>query len=242
MNIEQYRALKLEQENQPKVEETQVQTVEQPITETKPEVVEPIKVEIDGKEVTIDELKNGYLRQADYTKKTQEVSQQRKESEEAIRFYEYLKQNPEAAEALNNTVGVPAQLDPTQSKVIELEQKMFDMMLERDIDMLTAKYDDFEVREVLELASQKGITNLEDAYKLVKSSKGSPDNESLKEQLRKELLIEMEQEGISTKSIISDKITQQVAPSSEVTLTPGEVKVAKGMGMSVQDYVTWRDA
>ena len=243
MNIEQYRALKAEQENQPTVEETQVQTVEQPTIETKPEVVEPTKIEIDGVELTIDELKNGYLRQSDYTKKTQEVSNQRKESEEAIKFYEYLKQNPQAVQSLQeHKVDVPAKLDPTQSKVIELEQKMYDMMIEREIETLENKYKDFDVREVLQMASEKGMTNLEDAYKLVKSGKGSSTTEDIREQIRKELLLEMKEESISTKTIINYTSTQPVAPHSEVTLTPGEVKVAKGMGMSIKDYVAWRDA
>lgn len=244
MNIEQYRALKAEQENQPKVEETQVQTVEQPIPEVVEDVkvVEPTKIEIDGKEITIEELKNGYLRQSDYTKKTQQVSNQRKESEEAIKFYEYLKQNPEAAATLKDTVGVPRQLDPTQSKIVELEQKMYDMMLENEIDTLSRKYDDFEAREVLEVASEKGMTNLEDAYKLLKSGKGTTDLVSLKEQLRKELLLEMKEESVSTKTIINDTSSHTIAPTSDVTLTPGEVRVAKGMGMSIQDYVSWRDA
>lgn len=37
--------------------------------------------EIDGQELTLDELKNGYLRQSDYTKKTQELAEKRKELE-----------------------------------------------------------------------------------------------------------------------------------------------------------------
>lgn len=243
MNIEQYRALKLEQENQPKAEETPTPTVAETTPETKPTEVEPepIKVEIDGKEVTIDELKNGYLRQSDYTKKTQEVARTRKETEEAVKFYEYLKQNPEAVQALQQTTTVPANLDPAQSKVIELEQKMYDMMLEQEIDKLSNKYEDFEVREVLEMARDKQLTNLEDAYKLVKSSKGLPSKDDLKEQLRVEILKEMKDEGISTKTIINDTSTQPVAPTDTVVLSPQEVKIAKGMGMSIQDYVQWRD-
>lgn len=37
--------------------------------------------EIDGQKLTLDELKSGYLRQSDYTKKTQELAEQRKELE-----------------------------------------------------------------------------------------------------------------------------------------------------------------
>jgi hypothetical protein len=34
----------------------------------------------DGTEITIDELQKGYMRQSDYTKKTQELAQKRKET------------------------------------------------------------------------------------------------------------------------------------------------------------------
>lgn len=50
-----------------------------------------VTVKIDGKtvEIALSELKNGYQRQADYTKKTQEVSEQRKAAEaETARAYQ----------------------------------------------------------------------------------------------------------------------------------------------------------
>jgi hypothetical protein len=40
-----------------------------------------IVVDIDGKPVTVDELKKGYLRQSDYTRKTQQVAEERKSLE-----------------------------------------------------------------------------------------------------------------------------------------------------------------
>ena len=42
---------------------------------------EEIVVELDGKQVTVDELKKGYLRQSDYTRKTQQVAEERKSLE-----------------------------------------------------------------------------------------------------------------------------------------------------------------
>ena len=41
-------------------------------------------IEIDGERVTLDEVGNGYLRQADYTKKTQELAEQRKANESEL--------------------------------------------------------------------------------------------------------------------------------------------------------------
>lgn len=258
MNIEQYRALKaqeeaskaqppVEQPTTPKEEPTVEQPTEEQPTEEQPTEVEedkPITVEIDGKEVTIDELKNGYLRQSDYTRKSQEVSRKRKEVEEAVQFYEHLKQNPEVTQQLQQVTSVPRTIDPTQAKVVELEQKVYDMMLEREIETLQSKYDDFEVMEVIEMASQKQLTNLEDAYHLVKSSKGSTqqtiDVDKLKEDLRKELLKEIEG-NVDTSSIIASGKEEVVKPLNTPTLSQAEIKVATSMGMTPDEYAKWRD-
>lgn len=246
MNIEQYRALKAQEEAskaQPQVE----QPTTQQVVETQPTVEEtkPITVEIDGKEVTIDELKNGYLRQSDYTKKTQQLSNQRKEVEDAVKLYEHLKNNPEVTQQIQQVTSVPRTLDPTQAKVIELEQKMYDMMLEREIETLQNKYPDFEVMEVIEMASQKQLTNLEDAYHLVKSSKGSTqqsiDVDKLKEDLRKELLKEINS-NVETSSIITPGSNGVVTTTDTPMLSQSEVRVATSMGMTPVEYAKWRDA
>ena len=44
-------------------------------------------VEIDGEQLTLEEVKLGYLRQSDYTKKTQAVAEQRKAVEEESQYY-----------------------------------------------------------------------------------------------------------------------------------------------------------
>lgn len=245
MNIEQYRALKAQEEAskaQPQVE----QPTTPPVVETQPTVEEtkPITVEIDGKEVTIEELKNGYLRQADYSRKTQQLANQRKEVEDAVKLHEHLKNNPEILQQLQQVTDVPRTLDPAQAKVIELEQKVYDMMLEREIEILQNKYPDFEVMEVLEMASQKQLTNLEDAYHLVKSSKGGVqqtfDVEKIKEELRKELLKEIES-NVETSSIITPNGGGVVETPDTPTLSQSEIKVAASMGMTPTEYAVWRD-
>lgn len=246
MNIEQYRALKAEEEKQtteptqPVVEQPVTVEVVQPVVEAPPVEDKPTTVEINGEEVTLDELKNGYLRQSDYTKKTQEVSKQRKESQEAIAFFEHLKANPELAKQLNESTAIPRSLDPTQSKVMELEEKMYDMMIEREIETLQSKYPDFEIREVLEVASEKGLTNLEDAYHLTKAS-ASTDVNKLKEQVRKELLIELEKERTSTQTIITPTASSAPTSTNQVYISEAERKVASMMKLSDADYIKWRD-
>jgi hypothetical protein len=43
---------------------------------------QPTTVEINGEQVSIEELKAGYFRQSDYTKKTQELAEERRKIEE----------------------------------------------------------------------------------------------------------------------------------------------------------------
>ena len=58
----------------------------------------PETVEIDGVEVPFEELRNGYLRQSDYTKKTQAVAEERKvweqEQAQAVKILESLRDDP----------------------------------------------------------------------------------------------------------------------------------------------------
>lgn len=264
MNIDQYRAIKAQEAQasvttptQPaQVETTPTQSTDVKIPETKLEEVKPEesvttqlpeKINIDGVgEVTLEELRNGYLRQSDYTRKTQEVSRKAKEVEEAVTVYEQLKSNPQLTQQVFQNTQVPANLDPTQAKVIELENKLYDMMLEREIETLQGKYADFEIREVLKVAQEKGITNLEDAYVLAKSHKSvevkTQDLEDIKKQIRQELLKELELERNATQSIIASNDGVAVITDNSPKLSEGERKVAKMMKMTDAEYAKWRDA
>lgn len=57
------------------------------------------KITVDGEEIEVplDELLNGYQRQADYTRKTQELAQQRERLTALDTFEEYLRVDPEGA-------------------------------------------------------------------------------------------------------------------------------------------------
>ncbi len=254
MNIEQYRALKAQESATPPTpttpEPTPTQTQETTPTETPKPTEEtkasiPEKITIDGVgEVTFEELQKGYLRQADYTRKTQEVSRKTKEVEEAVQVYEKLKANPQLTQQVFQGGQVPANLDPMQAKVIDLENKLYDMMLEKEIETLQSKYDDFEITDVLKTAQAKNITNLEDAYILAKSLKPQQKPQSIEEvkkQLRQELLKEIEQEKNATQSIISSNDGVALVPNNEPKLSEAEKKVANMMRLSDTDYVKWRD-
>lgn len=76
----------------------------QPETQPEPEYLEVdddlsrkhVRITVDGEEVAVpfSELTQGYSRQADYTRKTQDLARQRQEAEEAIQVAQALRANP----------------------------------------------------------------------------------------------------------------------------------------------------
>lgn len=105
---------------EPKREEGEQQEAEQPevTAEEQPEQTEPeietqeddplVKIKVDGKEIEVplSELKNGYQRQADYTRKTMEVAEQRKQAEA-----EAQKATQERTQYQENLLRMQAQLE-----------------------------------------------------------------------------------------------------------------------------------
>lgn len=268
MNIDEFRAIKAqiqqeestpptEQTEPPEAQNTPTNPSQTPPTdpqkppetteETKPTI--PDKIQIDGiGEVTMDELKNGYLRTQDYTRKTQEVSRLRKEAEEAISFYEQIKQDPQILQQIaSGRAPMPQQIDPLQAKILELEASLYDMRLENEINRLQDKYPDFEVREVLEVAHEKKIFDLEDAYLLVKSAKPSPpvNTDELKKQLREEILKEIEADKDATTTVIASGNSGTVYEDNAPKLTEAEKKVASRMFRKAKDpyaeYEKWKN-
>lgn len=256
MNIEQYRAAKAQIEKETQ-ETEQTQTQEKPIvkqeettdtTQTKESLPEKIELEIDGQkvEVQLDELKNGYLRQSDYTRKTQEVSKKSKELEDAVVLYEYLKSNPQIAKKIvegSDGATQTSSVDPVNAKIKALEETITNMVVENEVVRLSGKFKDFDVEQVMKVAQDKQLSNLEDAYHLWKQGKGTvgaPDIESLKAQIKADLLKEMEAER-NTDTIINTK----GVPATNTTvreLSTAEKKVAKNMGLTEAEYSKWKNA
>lgn len=92
------------------------------------DVEEPITVKIEGKEVTLDELQSGYMKDADYRKKTAELAELRREAEaerESIKELQsvqenVLKEREILTEVLSSTVLTNDQLKQIrESKGIE---------------------------------------------------------------------------------------------------------------------------
>ena len=283
MNIDEYRALKAqeEQENNSKEGETPNAETQQgsdgEITpeqeknvevsgvvseENKPEEngpteqdaetkeTKPTTIEVDGEELTLEELKNGYLRQSDYTRKTQEVRRLEQEAREALELVKQLREKPEVAQQLSQQFEMP-NLDPIQAEYRELENKYYDLLIEKQVNELQAKYGEFDVIEVLETARDNNIKDLDTAYHVVQSRKGGGksveqeiDIDALKEELRQGILEELKKEQeaqADTSTIIKQRGSNTPVKSDEPNLTREELKVARMMGLDKKEYAKWRD-
>ena len=143
-----------------------------------------IKLQVDGEEVVVPvkEALAGYQRQADYTRKTQELSEQRKQVQYASALQEALQSDPAATlQLLNQQYGVTAQpqedewMDPAEQQLRQLEQRIaaFEQSkamdeLTRTIDTLQSKYgEDFDTDEVVAKALATGSTDLEAIFKQI---------------------------------------------------------------------------
>jgi hypothetical protein len=279
MNLDEYRAMKAEQENEQSqggnadaqtqstatesIQTEQVQGTEkdsaseqetstsqnsQADEQTKVDE-KPNTIEIDGKEVPIDELKNGYLRQSDYTKKTQEIKRKEQQIEEAIKFMEEVQKNPQVAEQLSEQFQMP-NLDPKQAQVKDLEDKYYDLLIQSELRALHDKYGEFDESEVLNIVMKENIENLDTAFHVMKSRKGggqetqtqtNPDE--LKQQLRQEILAELKKEQpVDTSTIIQSNGGGSPIQDTTPQLSAQEQKVAKMMGLGAEEYAKWRDA
>lgn len=151
------------------------------VVETEAVAPEPL-FEIDGTPVTLEEARNSYLRQSDYTRKTQELAQQRQELAQAEAISAALQADPVATlEALAEAFGVNVQaapsnpfegLDPEQTRLAQLEATVArqeaasrQAAVEAEINQLTQTYGDVDVQSVIAHTVKNGFPNLASAYK-----------------------------------------------------------------------------
>lgn len=151
-----------------------------------------VSVKVDGEElhIPLSEALAGYQRQADYTRKTQELSQQREQFQFASALQSALEANPAdtinllmdhygisrqaAANIVSQTESLDDDLDPVERRYRELDQRIASFedyqnqqQVEREIQGLQSKYSDFDVKEVVSAALRMNTTDLEGVYKQI---------------------------------------------------------------------------
>jgi len=167
--------------------ETQVSDT--PYLETDNYLNHVVKVKLDGEElqVPLSEALAGYQRQADYTRKTQELAEQRNQMQYAATIQAALERDPEAtidllarhynisrsqAAAVADEVDDLQSLDPQEQKMRELDKRVANfeeyqsqMEVEKEIQRLQQRYSDFDVPAVVQAALRNNTTDLEGTYK-----------------------------------------------------------------------------
>ena len=152
-------------------------------TEVPEEPVYVVKIDGEEQKVSLEELQNGYQRQADYTRKTQEIAAERERLLQAEAIVSALEKDPVGtldtlARSFNVNNPVTNQIDdseyeqdPTERKLAELENKIAAQeqvqrvqRIEREVNTLQEKYGEFDRQELLNHALKNGIPNLEAAY------------------------------------------------------------------------------
>jgi predicted DNA binding CopG/RHH family protein len=203
------------------------------------------EIEIDGLgKVKFDDIKEwqkGHMRQSDYTKKTQEVAKQRQEAKEALEVFNYLKNNPQIAQALSNgdvsaIQNNPAfnSLNPQYQQYNDVNMKMATLELDLKLNDLKSRYPDFNEVEVLTEADKLGITDLEFVYNALQGKKLPTLKEQIKKEIEASLTSKIRQNGLDTGTIINDN--DAITHNANFGLNEAEMKIASKMGLSYESY------
>lgn len=213
---------------------------------TAPEI--PSKYNIDGEEFTLDEIrewrKSG-LRQADYTRKTQEVAKQRKEAEEALEIYNYLMSNQELVQKLIDfdtenpkTKEVKEKLDPVQKQIQELQTKL--AMKDIDAELKEILGNDKLVSDVdiLDIAT-KSNCDIKTAYNIWRGSNIDKIMAEREKEITAKIKSEIEKNQTITKTLISSSDKQ--SDVKDYGLSDTEKVFALKLGMTEEEYSIYKN-
>ncbi len=146
-----------EQSQDQAIEETQLESQDQAQTEETGEGNDQDLVEVNGEKLSIDELKKGYMRSADYTRKTQRLAQDKSKSLEDIKdsnpeLYNAVVQLREAWVATKDDISetIKEQLEEIESK--KSSEQSAKQFFENNPDLEKSQ------KAILELSKNTGMT------------------------------------------------------------------------------------
>ena len=172
------------EENMEATESAAVDSPELPITEPTETSGYTVKVDGEQQQVSLEELQSGYQRQADYTRKTQELASERQRLQQAETIVSALEADPQGTlAALGNALGVAdspvpqddvsswEDEDPTAQRVAHLEAQVArqaqthrKQALDKEVSRLKGQYGNFDEQALFKHALDNKIANLEAAY------------------------------------------------------------------------------
>ena len=248
----------LTEENQPIGKNVTEQVVEETAVEdggaTETEVVveenQPEKVHIEGLgELTIDEIKefrNGYLRQSDYTKKTQELARQREEAQDALEVFNYLRNNPHMVNALmemdkgSNPQHVQnvQKITPEATMMRQIIHTQKAMEVEMKLNDLKNKYGEIDEVSLLSKANELKTEDLEFVYKALQFDAINERQKTLEQQSVQNLKAEIDANKKAVSTIVGTKQSNVVKQTP--SLTDDEKRIASLMCISENEYLKWK--
>ena len=203
-----------------------------------------VSVLVNGEEVNVPlkEALSGYQRQADYTRKTQELSEQRRQVQFGAALQEALQNDPSGTLALlSQHYGVEQTtseeedlfMDPVEKQYRQLEQRIqaFEQQkamdeLERTVQSLQNRYGaDFDANEVVAKALATGSSDLESVYKQIAFDRVYEQSRSIRENAAKQ-------------NEVKNKVTEAKRQASVVSGT----STAKSADVSAKPITSLRDA
>lgn len=200
--------------------------------------------EIDGEKLTpqqIKEFRQGYLRQSDYTKKTQEIANLRNQNKEALELYEYFRANPHLAQKLAESDDEGAKdiskvYKPTDPKIAELDTKFKVMEINHELDLLKMQDPNMNEIEILTLANEKAMP-IKDAYTLWR---GLNFDKIMKETLAKQSANLTQQIKKSNSTVTTLINPNDKTNDNNFGLSDAEMRMAEKLEMTYEEYKKWR--
>lgn len=231
-----------EQTNEEVQAEQTVETVEPTTTEEVTTEVPTIsEIDINGQKVSLDEVRQGYIRQQDYIAKQQQLDAKLKEAEQSLQLVDYLRKNPQIAQRLYEDEKAPnvvQTVNPAMQEIENLKRELFQDKLNNTITNLKGKYSDFNEVEVMNKAVSMGVTDLEFVYNAMRGQ--NLDNiiaQRVKEELAK-ATEQISKNASATRTLVGSGQTPQATTTHN--LLPQEMRVADMMGISYEEYAKYK--
>lgn len=236
--------------NEPAIE-TPVETVPTEVTETNetevvetPDVPTVTEYEIDGEKYSLDDIREwrkGNMRQSDYTKKTTELANQRKEVQDALEIYEYLMAKPDLVQKLyeldvdnpTEVKKVQEKLDPVAKQVQELNQKLLIKDIEAELKEITSKDKLVTDVELLQLANEMKCP-ISTAYDIWKGKNLDKILSTKEMEIKRSITEEIKSNATKTKTLISQTDTRN--DNGNLGLTEEQIAFAERLGMTKEEY------
>lgn len=231
-----------EQTNEEVQAEQTVETVEPTTTEEVTTEVPTInEIDINGQKVSLDEVRQGYIRQQDYIAKQQQLDAKLKEAEQSLQLVDYLRKNPQIAQRLYEDEKAPSvvqTVNPAMQEIENLKRELFQDKLNNTITNLKGKYSDFNEVEVMNKAVSMGVTDLEFVYNAMRGQ--NLDNiiaQRVKEELAK-ATEQINKNASATRTLVGSG--QEPKATTTHNLLPQEMRVADMMGISYEEYAKYK--